>query len=288
MAIDCPECDLEFNSWQKLRFHHKWEHDESLPNSECEQCGASFYSEYQRKHCSDDCRYNDIDNCGSSNPNYRGGKEQTSCDICGEMFKYYTSEKPGYYCSDCVEHEAWRDPPVISGSDHPHWNGGKITVSCDECDAKIERYPNQITGEATFCSPDCQYNWLSDAFTGEGHPNCKGGGMGPYGKGWNEVRAAALDRDDHECVRCGTTADELGRNPDVHHIVPVRVFVESPVLVEQDAHTLDNVVSLCPACHRRAEFGDVSRAELRYRGQPHRSAQVCGSKTVASPSSSAL
>ncbi|ACV47158.1 hypothetical protein Hmuk_1031 [Halomicrobium mukohataei DSM 12286] len=63
-------------------------------------------------------------------------------------------------------------------------------------------------------------------------------------------------------------------------------------VAERDAHTLDNVVSLCPACHRRAEFGGISREELRWRAgivvEPVDSSHVCGSKTVASPSSSAL
>ncbi|MEF8868528.1 MAG: HNH endonuclease signature motif containing protein, partial [Haloarculaceae archaeon] len=85
--------------------------------------------------------------------------------------------------------------------------------------------------------------------------------------GWNEVRERALERDDRTCVVCGTGADELGRNPDVHHIVPLRAFVESPVLMETDAHTIDNVVSLCPSCHRKAEFGHFSRAELRWRSK---------------------
>jgi len=149
-----------------------------------------------------------------------------------------------------------------------------------------------INGEVTLCSRECHASWLSEQFTGEGHPNWEGGTVGPYGKGWNAVREAALERDGHECVVCGTTADELGRNPDVHHVVPVRAFVETPVLAERDAHTLDNVVSLCPPCHRRAEFGCISRPELRWRAgivaDPQRSVRACGSKTVASPSSSAL
>ncbi|MFU1781163.1 hypothetical protein ACM16X_07270 [Haloarcula japonica] len=41
--------------------------------------------------------------------------------------------------------------------------------------------------------------------------------------------------------------------------------IAMPALALRDAHTLDNVVSLCPGCHRRAEFGRVSRAELHWR-----------------------
>jgi hypothetical protein len=116
-----------------------------------------------------------------------------------------------------------------------------------------------------YCSDDCRADWLSEAYTGEGHPNYDGGPTGPYGEGWNAVRERALDRDDRACILCGTDAEDLGRNPDVHHLVSVRRFVESPILTERDAHPLDNVVTLCPACHRRAEFGHVSRAELRHR-----------------------
>jgi hypothetical protein len=202
---------------------------------------------------------------GEDNPNYRGGQTTTECELCGAEFEYYESEKPGKFCPDCVENESWRPVQDISGENNPRWNGGKVTVSCDECGARFDRYPNRIASEVTFCSPDCQYNWLSDAFTDEGHPNWEGGTVGPYGKGWNAVREAALERDGYECVLCGTTADEIGRNPDVHHIVPVRAFVETPVLTERDAHTLDNVVSLCPSCHRKPEFGRVSREALRWR-----------------------
>jgi predicted HNH restriction endonuclease len=44
----------------------------------------------------------------------------------------------------------------------------------------------------------------------------------------------------------------MGREPDVHHITPVRDFDEP-----QNAHTLDNVICLCRSCHRLAEIGKV-------------------------------
>lgn len=98
---------------------------------------------------------------------------------------------------------------------------------------------------------------------GDGHPNWRGDIEANYGRGWNRVRRLALERDGHQCVLCGATKSELGRNPDVHHLVPVRAFVEHPVTTERDAHYLENVVSLCADCHRRAEFGHVSREHLR-------------------------
>lgn len=115
------------------------------------------------------------------------------------------------------------------------------------------------------CSNECRAAWLSDEYSGEGHPNWSGGPTGAYGPGRQQVRERALERDDYACVLCGADRDDLDRDPDVHHIVPVRRFLEPPVTTVADAHTLDNVVCLCPACHRRAEHDAASTAELRHR-----------------------
>jgi 5-methylcytosine-specific restriction endonuclease McrA len=117
--------------------------------------------------------------------------------------------------------------------------------------------------KVTVCGHACRRQWLSDSFTGIGHPNWKGGGNGSYGKGWNSVRRNALERDGYQCVICDSSKAEIGRNPDVHHIVPVRSFIESAEHTREDAHFLDNVVSLCISCHRKADFGKISRDRLR-------------------------
>lgn len=263
MAPTCPECNSEFNSWQKLRFHYTSEHGESLPNRVCETCGCRFYSEDEQTYCSRDCYWDDVSFEGANNPNYRDAKETICCEICGDEFDYYPSEKEGLYCSDCVETEEWRHTVSLEGEENPRWNGGPLDLECDVCGESFERRPGNVTTEAVFCGEACRREWLSEAFTGEGHPNWRGGGNGPYGKGWADVRRRALERDGYECVVCGTTREELGRNPDVHHIVPVRVFVESDDWSKEDAHYLENVVTLCPSCHRRAEFGQLERGGLR-------------------------
>jgi len=43
-----------------------------------------------------------------------------------------------------------------------------------------------------------------------------------YGPDWRSVCETALERDEYMCQACGATRGELGRNPDVHHITPVR------------------------------------------------------------------
>jgi len=42
----------------------------------------------------------------------------------------------------------------------------------------------------------------------------------------------------------------------------VRAFVASPTHDRADAHVLANLITLCPGCYRRAEFGAIDRAVL--------------------------
>lgn len=64
-----------------------------------------------------------------------------------------------------------------------------------------------------------------------------------YGKGWKELCARIIDRDGQKCRNCGVSS-EL----EVHHIVPFRRFADA-----FEANDPDNLVSLCPRCHRLAE-----------------------------------
>lgn len=259
----CPGCGDEFDTRRGLGVHHSSVHGERLPNRECAHCESEFYSEYEKKYCSEDCRDTAVSFEGENNPNYQGAKESTACEICGDTFEYWPSEKPGRYCAECVANEQWRHERDITGERNPRWNGGKRTVRCDHCESPVERRPNRLRSEYVFCGDECQYEWLSAAFTGEGHPNWKGGSTPNYGPGWRRAKRRALERDGRECVLCGATPAEIGRNPDVHHIVPVRAFLETPVTTERDAHYPSNLACLCPSCHRRAEFGGVPRARVR-------------------------
>lgn len=258
----CPACGRIFESRRGLGVHHSTVHDERLPNRECSQCGERFYSDYEKKYCSEECRDEAVSFEGSANPNFRGGKEVTECEICSDEFEYYPSEKPGLYCASCVETETWQESPPLDGSNNPRWKGGTLEFDCSVCETTVERYPSDVTGDVTLCGRNCLSEWLSDAFTGDGHPNWEGGDTGNYGQGWNRVRREALERDGHECVLCGATKSDIGRNPDVHHIVPVRVFDRSEGSKLSDAHYLENVVCLCVSCHRKAEFGAVSKRTL--------------------------
>lgn len=68
-----------------------------------------------------------------------------------------------------------------------------------------------------------------------------------YGANWKNQRARARARDLYRCQICG--APEIDREHDVHHRIPFRSFA-SP----EEANQLSNLVTLCPACHHRAEL----------------------------------
>jgi DEAD/DEAH box helicase domain-containing protein len=67
-----------------------------------------------------------------------------------------------------------------------------------------------------------------------------------YGPGWPALARQVRTRDGFVCQSCG--APENNRAHDVHHLVPFRTFA-SP----QEANRPENLVTLCPSCHRQAE-----------------------------------
>ena len=90
-----------------------------------------------------------------------------------------------------------------------------------------------------------------------------------YGANWPTQRNAARARDGYCCQGCGM-AEAPGRQHDVHHRIPFRAFLADPSLrgglaqefAWQAANVLGNLVTLCPACHHRAEAGVRIRSGL--------------------------
>lgn len=81
-----------------------------------------------------------------------------------------------------------------------------------------------------------------------------------YGPGWANIRAMVRERDRFTCQVCGIV--ERDRAHDVHHITPFRQFSSA-----EQANRLENLITLCPSCHRQAETAIRMRsglAGLRY------------------------
>ena len=84
-----------------------------------------------------------------------------------------------------------------------------------------------------------------------------------YGPNWATQRGAARVRDGTICRQCSAPERE-GRQHDVHHITPFRVFGYVPGVNDfyKLANQLENLITLCPSCHRRAERTRGARGAL--------------------------
>ncbi|NSW51599.1 MAG: DEAD/DEAH box helicase [Anaerolineae bacterium] len=77
-----------------------------------------------------------------------------------------------------------------------------------------------------------------------------------YGPAWNAIRTLVKRRDQFRCQLCGVPeGGEISLH--VHHKIPFRAFSNA-----MEANRLDNLVSLCPACHQEAEKNVKIRSGL--------------------------
>ena len=84
-----------------------------------------------------------------------------------------------------------------------------------------------------------------------------------YGPNWPAQRDAARARDNFRCRHCGASERE-GRQHDVHHVTPFRAFGYVPGVNDlyKLANRLENLIILCPACHRRVERARGARGAM--------------------------
>ncbi len=136
---------------------------------------------------------------------------------------------------------------------------------------KVKLYTHENLGWGTIDLPeqtiDTRAYWLS--FPDATLENLRAQGLWrsdpieDYGPNWEAQRGRARARDGHRCTVC--KAPELpGRQHDVHHVVPFRTFDYVPGKNEAylEANRLENLVTLCRPCHRRAETAVRIRSGL--------------------------
>ncbi|MFQ6101875.1 MAG: DEAD/DEAH box helicase [Anaerolineae bacterium] len=125
---------------------------------------------------------------------------------------------------------------------------------------KIKRYTHEMLAWAPIDLPEQELRtvgyWL--ILSGELTTRLQEAGVLPppadYGPNWPTQRDAARARDGYRCQQCGTPEQE-GRQHDVHHITPFRAFSYVPGVNDlyKLANRLENLITLCPTCHRRVE-----------------------------------
>jgi len=134
---------------------------------------------------------------------------------------------------------------------------------------RIKRYSHEVLSWASIDLPEQRMHtigtWLtlSDKLTEELQ---EAGILKPtidYGPNWEAQRDAARARDGYRCRRC-SAPERDGRQHDVHHLTPFRVFgyVPGENDLYKPANQLENLITLCPSCHRRAERARGTRGAL--------------------------
>jgi DEAD/DEAH box helicase domain-containing protein len=134
---------------------------------------------------------------------------------------------------------------------------------------RIKRYSHEVLGWAPIDLPEQKMRtigtWLalSEALTEELQ---QAGVLKPridYGPNWPAQRDAARARDNYRCRRC-SAPERNGRRHDVHHLTPFRAFGYVPGANDlyKLANRLDNLITLCPSCHRQAERARGARGAL--------------------------
>lgn len=124
--------------------------------------------------------------------------------------------------------------------------------------AAKERWANDTEGRGHL-SQLSQERWSDPEYhsqhSGPNHYNWRGGESDYYyGPNWPGQQRQARERD-QVCQCCGLTPEENGRELDVHHKIPFRLFNYVPE--ENDnylqANELDNLECLCRSCHMIVE-----------------------------------
>jgi len=162
---------------------------------------------------------------------YQRNRVEVDCFTCGDTFERPRSR---VHRSDAV---------FCSNECKSEYRKNRVELECFNCGKSFERKKSEAgRQEQTFCSRECK----GRSRRGEDNPNWKDGRPDYYGSNWREMREKTLQRDNHQCMKCGDSGEDESLH--VHHIKPIRTFDEP-----ENANFLDNLVSLCVSCHHEME-----------------------------------
>lgn len=252
LPIVCAYCKQSFRPDEQGRRYCSWEcyvKSQSVPFRPCAQCGQLFQPDKKERiycgtQCSNDaqrialipCEY-----CGKEFSPVKGKrfcslkcfhasrrrhpkKYSKVCKGCGKIFYSPTSLKRQNYCSS----SCFAQDVLVT----------RYPLICEFCGVTFIVTKKQHLNQK-FCSRACY----------EKSRQSKSLDRFYYGPNWYKQRARALERDNYTCQQCKVTREQLGQNPDVHHITRFRNFDGD----WKRANSLENLVALCKSCHKKAE-----------------------------------
>jgi 5-methylcytosine-specific restriction endonuclease McrA len=166
------------------------------------------------------------------------------CEVCGSEFRTKKShyERRRTCARECL---GVLYKTELVGERNPNFRQAKVVTNCPVCGKEFLHFPSM--GHRVHCSKECSAKTKSINFVGPNNPQWTGGDK-HYGPNWYMQSDLARLRDDYLCKVCGQNEQAIGRKMDVHHIKPFRLFSDA-----EEANALDNLISLCPGCHRNEE-----------------------------------
>lgn len=205
----------------------------------CNQCDNQFETTIKsRKFCSKYCFHSSISQ-----------KSCITCCYCGRVSRkspWEIKRHKNIFCSQECANSYKRENPA-TGDKNSNYNS--IERSCSYCNKPLLRTISRtVKCENFFCNRDCLTKWRILNRSGRNSPLWTGSRRNYRGSNWVNQRYLARMRDNNTCQHCGITKDEIGRELDVHHIIPFRHFDDYQI-----ANALPNLITLCSSCHKKAE-----------------------------------
>lgn len=263
----CPTCGDVFDSKGGMRYHHARVHDESIAGDEaqCDNCGDIF-----RRN---PAKINNNGNvyCGRSCQNEHA-KHTIKKPLLYEM--YWGEKKPTSVMSSelGVSKQTVRRrlgghgiPMLGNSTNHDAW---LFSMKSDEW-LRGEYHDERKSTYQIAHENGVYQDWVRLELHRRGIETRDPGFVGhergewpapkyDYGPGWAEQRLSALKRDRFTCQGCGSREDDLDASLHVHHVRQFPSF-DDP----QRANRLENLVALCPQCHRDWEGMPVAPCVVR-------------------------
>jgi len=184
------------------------------------------------------------------NPASQRKRIEVKCANCGtpiQIQPWHTKYTHNFCSMECLGHYTARK----------RWEGHKpdtVKVQCSYCDNEFEIAKWDFEGkirrgqEQFFCDRACFGAWKSANWNGDANPAWRGGWT-PHGTGWDAICEIVRHEQGYQCADCGIIEEQLGRQLDVHHIIPARLFSS-----KKEASNRKNLIGLCHPCHMKREF----------------------------------
>ncbi len=171
---------------------------------------------------------------GDKNPNWKGGKIEKVCSVCGRQYQVKRANSSSRFCSlQCVG--------ISQRGKTVNRELKRVLKICCVCGSSFSVFLSHEKRHKC-CSKQCSNIMRSSLMKGEGNPNWSGGlSRLPYPWDFRETSKRVIERDGFTCQNPG--CDGTDKRLTTHHIN----------YDKQDCRQ-ENLICLCSSCNSKANF----------------------------------